>query len=265
MKITRLTLLFPLLSLVACGSGGSSGSSSGGGSHGPTVSFLSSASSVTEDTVSVPVTLFLDEAPTADLDVNFTWSGSATEFADYFVPGSTPVTIPKGSQTATIQIQVNEDVFGELDETVQLNLVASLDYNLGAPFQHTLTIIDEDEVQINEIEPNDDHLNPQDIGSIQTTLAYQISGDSFGGDPDVFKFTGVGSCTADVTLDPASGVSQVVINVIDENGQVVDIIDDDLPGTTLHTSFPVADGQVFFLGITTDGVGTAYLLDVVGV
>ena len=68
-----------------------------------------------------------------------------------------------------------------------------------------------------------------------------------------------------VSMEPQSGVSEAVINVLDENGNVVATIDDDVGGTTVSTSFAVVDLQVFFLALTVEVAGTNYVLDVVGV
>ena len=82
-SLSRLPGLLGLALLAACGGSSSSDSSSdGGGGSGPTVRWTSGASWLTEDTVSWQVLLELNESHDEDIDVNFYWSGTASEFVD---------------------------------------------------------------------------------------------------------------------------------------------------------------------------------------
>ena len=124
--------------------------------------------------------------------------------------------------------------------------------------------MDEDEVVVPEIEPNNDHLSAHDVGVATSEVAYHVTGQALTSDFDVFQFTAEGNGTVFVSLDPDSAVAEAVLNVLDETGTVVDVVDDDVPGTTVSTSFQVLDGQVFFLALSMTGAGSNWILDVVG-
>jgi hypothetical protein len=265
MKFSSRQLLLGLGLLASCGASGSSGSSSDNGGSDPNLSFSFSSSTLPEDTVNFNVVVQLDDVHDEDIEANFYWSGTALEFVDYAVTSGTPVTIQSGQLSAAITVQVFEDDKGELDETIRLTLVPPQGANLGSPSNHVITVRDDDEIQVSEQEPNDDHLNPQEIGSIATEVSYEVLGLAVLGNMDVYKFDAMGSSTVFVSMDPQSGVSEAVINVLDENGNVVATIDDDVGGTTVSTSFAVVDLQVFFLALTVEVAGTNYVLDVVGV
>jgi len=265
-SLSRLPGLLGLALLAACGGSSSSDSSSdGGGGSGPTVRWTSGASWLTEDTVSWQVLLELNESHDEDIDVNFYWSGTASEFVDYFVPGGTPITIPAGQLSQAITVQVFEDDKGELDEEIKLTMVPPVNASLGSPSVHLITIADEDQVVVPEVEPNNDHLTANDVGVASSEVAYEVTGQALTTDFDVFKFTAQGNTTVFVSLAPQSAVAEAVLNVLDETGGVVEVVDDDLPGTTVSTSFTVLDGQVFFLAVTMTGAGSDWVLDVVGV
>jgi len=265
MILSSRPLILALGLLASCGSSGSSGSSSDDGGSTPTLSFSLSSSALTEATVNWSILVQLNDVHDEDIEANFYWTGTALEFVDYAVTSGTPVTIKSGQLSEAITVQVFEDARGELDETISLTLVPPQGANLGSPSQHVITVLDDDEIQVSEQEPNDDHLNPQEIGSIATEVSYEVLGSAVLGNFDVYKFDAMGNSTVFVSMDPQSAVSEAVINVLDENGDVVDIIDDDLGGTTVSTSFQVVDQQVFFLSLTVEGAGTNYVLDVVGV
>ena len=96
-------------------------------------------------------------------------------------------------------------------------------------------------------------------------MAYQITGQALTTDFDVFKFTAQGNTTVFVSLDPQSAVAEAVFNVLDESGNVLEVVDDDVPGTTVSTTIQVLDGQVFFIALTMTGAASDWVLDVVGV
>src|SRR5262249_62425484 len=69
-------------------------------------------------------------ATTADLTVNSTFAGTATNGADYTaIPAS--VTIPAGAASVTVTVSPIDDLLAEPSETVSLRLAASGAYQVG--------------------------------------------------------------------------------------------------------------------------------------
>jgi hypothetical protein len=91
------------------------------------------------------VTAQLSATSGLDVTVPFTLSGTATQGAgaDYTITAS-PITIPAGSDNATITITVNDDGIDEADETVIVTMGAPTNATAAAPTVHTATITDND-------------------------------------------------------------------------------------------------------------------------
>ncbi|HEX7652594.1 MAG TPA: Calx-beta domain-containing protein, partial [Verrucomicrobiae bacterium] len=82
-------------------------------------------------------------APTGDLLVNYTITGTATAGSDY-VPLAGVVLIPAGQSSVSLPLQVRDDKNVEADETVVLTLASSAAYTSGNPAAATITILDDD-------------------------------------------------------------------------------------------------------------------------
>ena len=111
-----------------------------------TLGFDPAAASVTEGgTVSLTVKLTRE----ADSAVTFTWQtadGSATA-SDYSAQTPTPVTIPAGSTSATLEVQTTADTVVEGDETFTASISADSlpdGVTLGTATSATVTIDDDD-------------------------------------------------------------------------------------------------------------------------
>lgn len=94
------------------------------------ISFTSLSSNVNEGSGSATISLTLDRAPSNDLTVNFTTSGSATLNEDYTFSGST--VISKGSVEASIQIGIIDDNVFEYDLDNTVNFLEKLEITLSA-------------------------------------------------------------------------------------------------------------------------------------
>lgn len=88
-------------------------------------------------------TLTATPAPQVPINVNFSLSGSATVGADYAATATTTVQIGLGG-TATVTITPVDDTIVEGAETVELTLLAGLDYTVGVPANAVLVITDND-------------------------------------------------------------------------------------------------------------------------
>lgn len=261
----RIVLVGLLGLLSACGSSGSSSSSGGSGGSTPNLTFSFSSSTVAEDQTTRYVEIRLDQIHDEDVDVSFLMGGNAFPFVDYWQSNGMPVTISGGELTALIELQIWEDELGELDETIEMTLMKPPNAKLGGLTTHVVTINDDDQITIPEVEPNEDHLNAQDLGSVEGFVSLEVQGEALVGDMDVYGLQASENTTVFVSMDPASAVSEVVINLLDEDGNVVAIFDDDIPGTTVSTSFDVSAMESFFLAVTVEAFGSTYVLDIVGV
>ena len=107
----------------------------------PTVSFATSAQSISETAGSSTVTVNLSATSDSVVTVPFTVSGTATSGSDFTVSTS-PITFAAGTTSADITIDVINDGPGEPDETVILTLGAPTGAELGSSIVHTATLLD---------------------------------------------------------------------------------------------------------------------------
>ncbi len=121
------------------------------------VAFSPTTASAFENTTASPNGSFTVElnlpyssASGTDVDVAFTDSGTGTypaSSADYSVDTASPVTIPAGSETASVDITLDNDGDFEQTETFEVTLEASGTTNasLGAASTATFSILDDDD------------------------------------------------------------------------------------------------------------------------
>src|SRR5262249_15605327 len=121
-------------------------------------------------------------ATTAELTVNFTVGGTATNGADYTaIPVS--VTIPAGQASATVTVSPIDDLLAEGNETVILTLAANSAYSRGSERSATVTILD-DEPTVTVV-------------ATDATAAEDVTGS----DPATFTVTRTGATTAELTVN----------------------------------------------------------------
>ena len=249
--------------LSAC-SQGVAGGSSGSGQQ-PYVQFSSSGFTRTEATEPIVWKVELDVAYDEDIKVEFTWSGDMTFSADYTVPSAGLVTIPAGDINTTLFVEVYEDELGELDEVLQLQLKQPSNAKLGPRTISQLLVIDDDEVLFSEEEPNDDPDEADVVGSIAEGVAYEITGQAVFPQFDWFEVTATGPTTLYAKVDPQSAFSMIGLNLVDENGDLLDYVAGSLPGQSAKLEYDLATGETVRLGVAlNNNETTAYLLDVVG-
>ncbi|MDA1266779.1 MAG: hypothetical protein O2816_16995 [Planctomycetota bacterium] len=266
-----LFLVLGLGALTACAPSSKDSSSGGGGGSSATISFVSIGSVTVEDTTQVGAQIVLSDVLEEDVDINFFTNGTAFEFGDYVVTTPPPVTIPAGSTSTLVTLQIFEDGVGELDEQVTVTLVTPANAGLGTFTQHQVTILDDDETPFTEVEPNDILAQANMLpGPVGEGLSWEISGAGLSGNFDIFECNvsadpNIGSCTMFFTMTPSSGITEVVINVLDENGNTIATYDDDVGGTAVLGTLNVVPSQKFYLAVTVEVAGSNYTLDVVGV
>jgi hypothetical protein len=84
------------------------------------VTLSSSATSISEPTNSATLTATLDNTSSADVVVNLTYTGTATNATDY--SGAASITISAGSLTGTTAITAIDDTDVELTETIIIDM-----------------------------------------------------------------------------------------------------------------------------------------------
>lgn len=114
----------------------------------PTLSFVSTSSQFDEGDGNVNVEVSVNPASAFSIDLSYTVGGSALGGGgdyDNFIGGT--LTVSPGNATASLSIDLVDDVLDEVDETIALNLTGavvngSITAVLAAPNAHTLTIVD---------------------------------------------------------------------------------------------------------------------------
>ena len=127
----------------------------------PTVTFSLASNAVAEGIgTSAPVlTVNLAPAPSLPVTVLFSLGGTASQgtatTSDYSLSTLPLKFTPGGPTSLSIPITIKQDVLDEVNETAVLTLGAPTgDATLGAPFVHTLTINDDDQVPTFVAQPN---------------------------------------------------------------------------------------------------------------
>jgi subtilisin family serine protease len=115
-----------------------------GGAGRPVVTIVATAATATE-VGETPATLTVRRTGPTDaaLTLLYAVSGTATPGADYVALSGT-VTIPEGSETATVEVAPLDDSLPEPDETVVVALGADAAYIVGTPSRATATIVSDE-------------------------------------------------------------------------------------------------------------------------
>ncbi len=129
--------------------GGATGSRTGNGrivlsDTTPVVSFAAGSGTVAENGGTRNVALSISPAPAANITVNYTVGGTATEDTDFSITGSGTVTVAANAGSVNIPVAVTDDDADESAETVILTLNSGTGYAVGSANVHTLTITDND-------------------------------------------------------------------------------------------------------------------------
>ncbi len=109
----------------------------------PVVTFALPDNSAAESSGVLPVVLLLSFAGTDNITVALLVSGDASPGVDFTAP-ATPVLIPAGQVSATIDLVLLDDDTDEPDETVVLTLDSPTNAVIGFPSTHTVALLDDD-------------------------------------------------------------------------------------------------------------------------
>ena len=106
------------------------------------VTLSSSATSISEPTNSATLTATLDNTSSADVVVNLTYTGTATNATDY--SGAASITISAGSLTGTTAITAIDDTDVELTETIIIDMGDVSGASESGTQQVTINLTDND-------------------------------------------------------------------------------------------------------------------------
>jgi hypothetical protein len=178
-----------------------------------------------------PLTINFSVGGTAAFNTGYTQTGAAT-----FAASAGTLTFSAGNSTATVTIDPTEDLAVESDETVILTVTAGTGYQTGNPSAATTTILNDDadfRLVLDESGPG-----VRQAAALESVLLmrdpFQVSlvehWWSLGADTN----TRILLFVSNLQLAPGENASSVVVNLIDQNGQVYDITAEDvrvLPNT----------------------------------
>ena len=118
-----------------------------------------------------------DGDQSANLVVNYTLTGSASNGVDYTSPSGS-VMIPAGAASADVVITALNDALVEGDESVTLVLSTNAAYDIGTPGSATLTLIDDEKVTVTVTAQDNAASEPgSDFGTLTISRGPVTSGD----------------------------------------------------------------------------------------
>lgn len=186
----------------------------------PTASLSSATQSVSEGVGIVAVTVDLSFAVSQNITIPFTVTGTAGAPADYTISAS-PLVIPAGSTSGTINLTVVNDTSIESDETVIITLGEPTNATLGATTVETITITDNDFAPVATFSLASQTVN-ENVGT--TTLTVNLSGPAASNVTIPFTLSGTA-----VAADYSASVSPLVIAAGATTGSItLNIVDDGL-------------------------------------
>lgn len=187
----------------------------------PDISFTTTNSIHAESDPLTALLVELSKFSTKDISVSFNYSGSAAwgTGGDY-VTNPITVTVPAGSLSAMLMLEINDDGIDEEDESGVISLTSPVNGLVGANSTHTLTIVD------NDLSPSVSFFVPNQIVSEETgvfttsltlseisgktiTVPYTISGTTIPEDYVIHNPSPIvipaGNTTADINMDILEG------------------------------------------------------------
>jgi Flp pilus assembly protein TadG len=160
----------------------------------PDISFAAVSSSQPENAGVIGLMVELSKGSTQDVTVSFKHTGNAAWGAsgDY-VTSPASLTIPSGSLSGMLVVDILDDPYDEVDEIALISLTSPVNGLLGSKSSHSLTIIDDDappqlsffvdkQVVSEEIGLFTTTLTLSELSGKTITLPYTLSGTTTSGD-----------------------------------------------------------------------------------
>ena len=137
----------------------------------PTAQFTASSQNALETGGSVSLTVVLSNPTAQDVTIPLSYSGSATQDADYTV-STTSLVIPAGSTSGSFTVGILDDAVYDPGEGVAVSLGNPTHAALGSPATHTISIED------NELQPCDVGTHLITVGTDSITWSLVNDGES---------------------------------------------------------------------------------------
>ncbi len=201
------------------------------------------STSETEGVGTVVLIAELNVASSRDVTVPFNVTGTALNSVDYTITPS-PVVIPAGLPNTRIEINIIDDTLDEYDETIVVTMEDPTNANKGEPFQHRLTIVDNDDPPFVFFSPASQS-ESEDAGSM--TVLAQLSTVSAKNITVFFGFSGTATQGDDFTITtgplsfPAGNDRATILITI--NNDIIDEDDETVILTLLDPPVDPLDGQ----------------------
>jgi hypothetical protein len=184
----------------------------------PVVQFATATKSVVESEGTVSISVVLSAVSGLPVTLPFTVSGTATGAGTDYMISTSPITIPAGQSTATIDVRLARDQIDEADETLVVTLGTPTEATLGATRDSTLTIINAPTAQITTA-------NQSGPESGTMTVTVELSSPSVFPVTLPFTLSGTAASGVDYTTSPAA---EIVIPAGETSGTVTINVTDDL-------------------------------------
>ena len=188
----------------------------------PTVSITTDTATIAEGgTLTNAFSFTRTGATTAELDVLYSMSGSAT-WGDDYTRYTGSLTIPTGAASVSLSLDAIQDTLAEGDETIVLTLQPSSSYLVGLPANNSITIIDD---ELSESLPQVNFALDQAVGEGQSVTVEAFLNKPASTYPVTVPFSLSGTAENSVdyeifagSIDISAGLSgSVSLNVIDDS------------------------------------------------
>ncbi len=228
----------------------------GAGSPNPKVSFSTAAASAEEDDGAYSVNVVLDATPANDVTVNISVGGTAVQGTN-FTYGTTSVTIPAGSLSAAVTINLLQDHLYTMSKTVVLTLGSPTNATVGSPNPFTLTITNVDPPPVVRFQAASSTITETNGSAAIAVRLTDAAGSSIVSGMDTQITFGVGGTAvlgtnynlsvAPLIIPAGQGIGFLVVTPLNDA-----TFDPDLTVVlTLQTATNVADGTSATLGAPT--------------
>ncbi len=189
----------------------------------PVISFSQATQTISEDNIDlITIGVEMDHAWKDTVTVHYTVSGTASEgvSGDYAISPS-PLFILKGKPRGEIEVQLNNDIITEDEETIIVTIETVVNGTSGTPKVHTITITDDD------LPPSVSFLTPsqkvlETAGS--DTVLINLSGPSSHTVTIPLSFSGTATGGSDytvpsseITIPPGSTSETFTIGILDDS------------------------------------------------
>jgi hypothetical protein len=187
--------------------------------------YFASASQTSSNMVDgkLEVKVLLSAAWGADVQIPFTFAGTATKDLDYSI-SATEVLIPAGGASGSVFVSIYDDAIDEYDETIEIIMGTPTNATKGNPNIHTITIPDNDPEPLLYFSSSGQTVD-EDAGTVTVTAQLNVVSGKDVTVPYIVLGSAQGGAGKDYTITPSPLVILAGNTSVDI---LVDILDDTL-------------------------------------